>query len=58
MVGKIVALVKSHKKGINAEGIRSELKVPRKELPRPIEMALKSKKIHKKGQKRATTYFA
>ena len=58
MVGKIVALVKSHKKGINAEGIRSALKVPRKELPRPIAMALASKKIHKKGRKRATLYLA
>jgi dihydroxyacetone kinase len=57
MVNKIVSLVKSHKKGINAEGIRAALKVPRKELPRPMAMALDSKKIRKKGRKRATMYF-
>ena len=58
MVDKIVALVKANKKGINAERIRAGLKVPRKELPRPMAMALASKKIRKKGQKRATIYFA
>ena len=57
-VEKIVALVKANKKGINAEGIRAALKVPRKVLPRPMQMALDSKKIRKKGRKRATMYFA
>ncbi len=58
VVEKIISLVKSHKKGINAEAIRASLKLPRKQLPRPIAMALASKKIKKKGQKRATMYFA
>lgn len=57
-VDKIVAIVKANKKGINAEGIRAALKVPRKVLPRPMQMALDSKKIRKKGRKRATMYFA
>jgi DNA-binding helix-hairpin-helix protein with protein kinase domain len=58
VVDKLVAVVKANKKGINAEGIRAALKLPRKELPRPIALALKSKKIRKRGQKRATTYYA
>jgi hypothetical protein len=58
MVERIVSLVKSSKKGINAEGIRTALKVPRKVLPRPMAMALASKKIKKKGHKRATMYFS
>lgn len=57
-VDKIVAIVKASKKGINAEGIREALKVPRKVLPRPMKMALASKKIRKKGHKRATMYFS
>jgi hypothetical protein len=57
MAERIISLVKSSKKGINAEAIRSSLKVPRKVLPRPLKMALDSKKIRKKGHKRATMYF-
>ncbi len=57
-VEKIVAIVKASKKGINAEGIKAALKVDRRELPKPLAMALKSKKIRKKGHKRATKYFA
>ncbi len=57
-VEKIVAIVKANKKGINAEGIKAALKVDRRELPKPLAMALKSKKIRKKGHKRATKYFA
>lgn len=55
---RIVALVKSSKKGISAEKIRAALKVPRSELVGPLGLALVSKKIRKRGKKRATTYFA
>jgi hypothetical protein len=58
MAENIIALVKSSKKGINAEGIKKTLKIERRELPRPLGLALKSKKITKRGKKRATTYFA
>ncbi len=58
MVDQVIALVKANKDGVNAEGIRAGLKVARKELPRPISMALASKQIRKKGEKRATTYYA
>jgi hypothetical protein len=54
----IVALVKKHAKGLRAEQIRAELGIAKKEWARPLEAALASKKMTKKGEKRATTYFA
>jgi hypothetical protein len=58
VVESIVSLLGSKPKGLRAEQIRAELGLEAKELPRPISEALKSHKISKKGQKRATTYFA
>lgn len=57
-VEKIVAVLKANKKGLTAEGLKAALKVDRRELPKPLTVALKAKKIHKRGKKRATTYFA
>jgi hypothetical protein len=54
----IVALVKKHTNGLRAEQIRAELGIDKKEWMRPLEAALASKKLTKKGEKRATTYFA
>jgi hypothetical protein len=54
----IVALVKKHASGLRAEQIRAELGIAKKEWVRPLEAALTSKKLTKKGEKRATTYFA
>jgi hypothetical protein len=54
----IVALVKKHPKGLRAEQIRAELRIAKKEWMRPLGLALDSKKLTKKGAKRATTYFA
>jgi hypothetical protein len=54
----IVALVKRHPKGLRAEQIRAELGIAKKEWMRPLGLALDSKKLTKKGQKRSTTYFA
>jgi hypothetical protein len=54
----IVALVKKHAKGLRSEQIRSELGIGKKEWMRPLDAALASKKLTKKGEKRATTYFA
>lgn len=53
----IVALVKKHPKGLRAEQIRAELAIDKREWARPLEAALGSKKLTKKGNKRATTYF-
>lgn len=58
MVDKLVAIVKGAKSGINAEGLKAALGIDRRELPRPLGMALESKRISKRGHKRATTYFA
>ena len=57
-VEAIVKLLKTNTKGLRAEQIRAKLGLARKEIPRPIAMALEAKKITKKGQKRATTYFS
>jgi hypothetical protein len=53
-----VTLVKKHDKGLRAEQIRSQLGIAKKEWARPLEAALASKKLTKKGEKRATTYFS
>jgi hypothetical protein len=58
MADSIVALVKKHPKGLRAEQIRAELSIDKREWMRPLETALESKKLAKKGEKRATTYFA
>ncbi len=58
MVERIVTLLASKPEGLRAEQIREELGLEAKELPRPIAEALRSRKIGRSGQKRATTYFA
>jgi hypothetical protein len=55
---RIVGLLKKHRGGLNAEKVRAELGIAKKEWARPLAKALASKKIRKTGQKRATTYFA
>ena len=42
--------------GLRAEALREKLGIEAKELPRPIALALKVKRITKSGNKRATTY--
>ncbi|HEY1956228.1 MAG TPA: hypothetical protein VGH28_11455 [Polyangiaceae bacterium] len=58
VVGKMVTLLKSNKKGLRAEDIREKLHLDRREVPRPLAEALKKKLVTKKGKKRATTYYA
>jgi hypothetical protein len=58
VVESIVALLSKHADGLRAEQIRAELGLDKKEIGRPISEALASKVITKKGEKRATTYFA
>lgn len=57
-VDAIVKLLKTNRAGLRAEEIREKLGLARKEVPRPIAAALAARKISKKGEKRATTYFA
>jgi hypothetical protein len=54
----IVKLLRGHPKGMRTEEIRAALGLRREDVVRPIATALEAKKITKKGQKRATTYFA
>jgi uncharacterized Zn finger protein len=58
MVDRIVELLKGSKTGLRAEQIRAALGVQARDLPRPIAAALDSRRVRKKGQKRATTYLA
>jgi hypothetical protein len=58
MVERVVVALKAAPEGLRAEQLRERLNVAREELPKPIIAALASKRVTKKGQKRATTYFA
>lgn len=57
-VEAIVSTLKGAKEGLRAEQIRERTGAARKDLPLAIKKALADKKITKKGEKRATTYFA
>jgi hypothetical protein len=54
----IHGLLKRHKDGLRAEQIRDQLHMQSKEMPRVLSEGLSKRKLKKKGQKRATTYFA
>jgi hypothetical protein len=58
VIGLIVAKLGEHKAGLRSEQLQKVLKLDKKEITRPIELALKAKKIAKKGEKRSTTYFS
>jgi hypothetical protein len=55
---RIVTLLKANPAGLRAEQIRKDLDMLAKELPRPLAEGLAAKALRKKGQKRATVYFA
>ncbi|HEX3771522.1 MAG TPA: hypothetical protein VHV30_11675 [Polyangiaceae bacterium] len=55
---RIVSLLKANPAGLRAEQIRKQLGMLAKELPRPLAEGLSSKALRKRGQKRATVYFA
>ena len=54
----IHGLLKRHRDGLRAEQIRDALHMQSKEMPRVLAEGLSKRKLKKKGQKRATTYFA
>ena len=58
IIDSIVKLLKKNPKGLRAEHVRDELGIDPKDLVRPIREALDQKAIRKKGEKRATVYFA
>lgn len=55
---KVVSALKSHKSGLRSEQLQKILHLAKKDITGPIALALKSKKITKRGERRATTYFA
>ena len=57
-LAQVVAVVKKAKGGMRAEQIRTALGMHPKEMPRVLHEGLAKKTLRKKGQKRATTYFA
>ena len=57
-VEQVVAVLKKYPGGLRSEHLRSELGLQRVETQRVVAAALSAKKISKKGERRATTYFA
>jgi len=57
-VDKLVRALEKAPEGLRAEALRVELGLAAKEMPRPLALALAEKRIKKRGEKRATTYFA
>ena len=58
VVESIVGALKKSKDGLRSEQLQKLLKLDKKEISGPLAEALDGKKISKKGQRRATTYFA
>jgi hypothetical protein len=57
VLDQVVALVKK-RPGLRAEAIRVQLGLDVREVPRVLTEGLETKRLTKKGQKRATEYFA
>jgi hypothetical protein len=57
-LGDVVSLVENRPRGLRAEQIRSELGMQAKEMPRVLGEGLATRRLRKRGQKRATTYYA
>lgn len=55
---RIVALLKTSPKGLRSEELRARLGLRKEDMPRPITESLASGVISKKGERRATRYFA
>ncbi len=53
-----MALLQRKPDGLRSEDIRAELGLASNEMPRPLAEGLKSKRLSKEGEKRATVYFA
>jgi hypothetical protein len=57
VVGLVVGALGKAKTGLRSEQLQEALSLSKKEIVGPLTIALSTKKIVKKGQKRATTYF-
>jgi hypothetical protein len=58
VVESIIGALKKNKAGMRSEQLQKLLSLDKKEISGPLNEALEGKKITKKGQRRATTYFA
>jgi hypothetical protein len=58
VVESIVGALKKQKAGMRSEQLQKLLSLDKKEISGPLAEALSGKKISKKGERRATTYFA
>jgi len=58
VVESIVSALKKQKAGLRSEQLQKLLSLDKKEISGPLAEAIEGKKITKKGQRRATTYFA
>jgi hypothetical protein len=58
VVESIVGALKKQKAGMRSEQLQKLLSLDKKEISGPLAEALDGKKITKKGERRATTYFA
>jgi hypothetical protein len=58
VVESLVGALKKQKAGLRSEQLQKLLSLDKKEISGPLNEALEAKKITKKGQRRATTYFA
>jgi hypothetical protein len=58
VVESIVGALKKNKAGMRSEQLQKLLSLDKKEISGPLAEALSGKKITKKGERRATTYFA
>ena len=57
VVGLVIGALGKAKEGLRSEQLQAALSLSKKEIVGPLTLALSEKKIVKKGQKRATTYF-
>jgi hypothetical protein len=55
---EVVSLVENRPRGMRAEQIRTELGMQAKEMPRILGEGLATRRLRKRGHKRATTYYA
>src|ERR1700733_906679 len=58
VVESIVGALKKQKAGMRSEQLQKLLGLDKKEISGPLAEALEGRKITKKGERRATTYFA
>jgi hypothetical protein len=58
VVESIVVALRKNKTGMRSEQLQKLLRLDKREISGPLNEALAAKKITKKGQRRATTYFA